>query len=183
MDGAREQVRVRSLARFTGANYDKGRPVAVQAAWFAVMNLVFTQWWCPSAWRPRILRAFGATIGERVFIRHRVRVLWPWKLTIGDDSWIGEDVWLLNLEPIRIGHDVCLSQGAQLITGSHDRRSATFEFDNGSIFVDDGAWVAVRATVLRGVTIGRGATVGATALAHRDVPPGEVLTANGRTGR
>ena len=115
----------RSLRTFTGAGYDKGRPVAVQALWFATMNLVFMKWWFPARLRPGLLRAFGATVGERVFIRHRVRVLWPWKLTIGDDCWIGEDAWLLNLEPITLEHDVCLSQGALLRTGSHDHCALT----------------------------------------------------------
>jgi putative colanic acid biosynthesis acetyltransferase WcaF len=64
-----------------------------------------------------------------------------------------------------------------LCTGSHDRTSASFEFDNAPIRVEDGAWVAARATVLRGVTIGRDAVVGATALVTRDVPPQGVVLA------
>lgn len=167
----------RDLAGFTGAGYDKGRPKAVQAAWFAVMNLVFVKWWCPASLRVALLRAFGATVGEGVLVRHRVRVLWPWKLEIGDASWIGEGAWLLNLEPITIGRDVCLSQEAFLCTGSHDRRSPTFEFDNAPIVVGDRAWVGARATVLRGVTVGAGATVGAAALVTRDVPLGETVLA------
>ena len=89
---------MRDLASFTLAGYDKGRGRVVQALWFAVMNLVFMSWLCPASWRVAVLRLFGAEIGDRVVIRHRVRVLWPWKLRIGDDSWIGEGAWLLNLE-------------------------------------------------------------------------------------
>ena len=122
---------MRDLSSFTKAGYDKGRPVAVQAAWFAVLNLVFMKWWCPAALRVRLLRAFGAEIGPDVLIRHRVRVLWPWKLTIGANTWIGEGAWLLNLEPIDIGHDVCVSQEALLCTGGHDHRSADFGYRNG----------------------------------------------------
>jgi len=167
----------RSLRAFTGTGYDKGAGWVKQAAWFAVLNLVFGTWWCPGALRPWLLRAFGATVGERVLIRHRVRVLWPWKLTVGDDCWIGEGVWLLNLEPITLGHDVCLSQEAFLCTGSHDRRSASFEYDNAPIRVGDGAWVAAQSLVLRGVHIGEAAVVGARAIVSRDVPPGEGVRA------
>jgi putative colanic acid biosynthesis acetyltransferase WcaF len=149
----------RSLRTFTGHGYDKGRPLPMQAVWFATMNLVFMKWWFPARLRPALLRVFGATVGERVLIRHRVRVLWPWKLTIGDDCWIGEDAWLLNLEPITIEHDVCISQGAMLCTGSHDRRDPAFEFDNRPIRVGAGAWIAARATVLRGVFVTRGEIV------------------------
>lgn len=174
------------LADFTGVGYDKGRSPAWQVAWLVVSGTVFTRWWCPARLRVAILRAFGATIGEGVLVRHRVRVHWPWKLTIGDHSWVGEEAWLLNLEPIVIGSDVCVSQGALLCTGSHDRHSPSFEFDNAPVRVEDGAWVAVRATVLRGVTVGAGAVVGAGALVTRDVPAGAVVLAPGAsapTGR
>jgi putative colanic acid biosynthesis acetyltransferase WcaF len=157
----------RSLRSFTGCGYDKGRPVAVQALWFATMNLAWTKWWFPARWRPPLLRLFGARVGNRVFIRHRVRVLWPWKLTIGDDCWIGEDAWLLNLEPITIEHDACISQDAFLCTGSHDHRDPAFEYDNGPIHVGAGAWVAARATLLRGVRITEGEVVPAGAIRGR----------------
>jgi putative colanic acid biosynthesis acetyltransferase WcaF len=165
----------RRLGGFTGAGYDKGRSLAWQAAWFATQHLIFAKWWFPARLRPRVLRAFGATIGRDVLIRHGVRVHWPWKLTIGNDCWIGEDASLLNLEPITIGSDVCISQGAFLCTGSHDRRSPTFEFDNGPITIGDGAWVAARAIVLRGTTMYEGTIVGAGAVVARDVERGEAV--------
>lgn len=167
----------RSLRDFSGVGYTKGRGVLWQAAWFASLNLVFMSWWCPKAWRPRLLRVFGARIGERVFIRHRVRVQWPWKLVIGDDCWIGEDVWILNLEAVTIGDDVCLSQGAFLCTGSHDRKSTSLEYDNGPITIGNGAWIATQALVLRGVIIAPGAVVGARAVVSKDVPAGAVVRA------
>ncbi|WP_084727325.1 DapH/DapD/GlmU-related protein [Rhodococcoides yunnanense] len=161
---------MRSLAGFTGAGYDKGRPFVVQALWLAVSTSVLGRWWCPNSLRIRVLRAFGAQIGDGVLIRHGVRIHWPWKLSIGDNSWVGEDAWILNLEPVTIGADSCISQAVLLCTGSHDRRSATFEFDNAPIVIGDRVWVAARATVLRGVTVGDDATIGATALVTSDVP-------------
>ena len=171
----------RQLREFTGAGYDKGRPVLVQAAWFVIQNLVFAKWWFPARWRPGVLRLFGGQVGSRVLIRHRVRVHWPWKLAIGDDVWIGEDAWILNLEPVTIGNDVCVSQGAFLCTGSHQRRSHSFEFDNAPIILDDGSWVAAKAVVLRGVTVHSGAVVGAGAVAVADVPPGATMLAQSQT--
>ena len=147
------QTPPRSLRSFTGAGYDKGRNVLWQAAWFATLNLVFMKWWLPPRLRPPILRAFGATVGERVLIRHRVRVQWPWKLTIGDDCWIGEGAWLLNLERVALDHDVCVSQEAFLCTGSHRHSDPAFGFDNAPIIIGAGAWIAARATVLRGTTV------------------------------
>ncbi|MGD7707101.1 DapH/DapD/GlmU-related protein [Microlunatus sp. Y2014] len=169
--------RRRRLAGFTGAGYDRGRGVGWQVGWLLVSGLVTQRWWCPVSLRVAILRAFGAHIGSGVNLRHAVRIHWPWKLTIGDDSWIGERAWLLNLEPITIGADVCISQDVFLCTGSHDHRSPTFEFDNGPIRVEDGAWVAARATVLRGVTVGADSIVGAAALVVSDVAPGSTVLA------
>lgn len=160
----------RRLGQFTGVGYDKGRGVLWQATWQLASSLLVMPWFVPSRMRVVVLRAFGARIGSGVNFRSGVRVHWPWKLEIGDDSWIGERVWLLNLEPIRIGSDVCVSQAAFLCTGSHDQRSPSFEFDNSPIRIEDGAWIAARATILRGVTVGANAIVGATALVSRDVP-------------
>lgn len=160
----------RNLAGFTGAGYDKGRPKIIQALWILVSTLVCDRIWCPPQLRVAILRTFGASIGNNVLIRHGVRIHWPWKLTIADNVWIGVDAWLLNLEKITIGSDVCISQGAFLCTGSHDQNSPTFEFDNAEIVIADGVWIAARATVLRGVNVGANAVVGAMALVHKDVP-------------
>jgi acetyltransferase-like isoleucine patch superfamily enzyme/glycosyltransferase involved in cell wall biosynthesis len=159
--------RRRVLRDFDAAGYDRGRNKTWQAAWFAVQNLLFDAWWCPSSLRPRILRLFGAQIGERVFIRHRVRVLWPWKLVVKDDCWIGEDAWLLNLEPITLERDVCVSQGAFLCTGSHDHRKSTFDYDNAPITIGEGAWIAAKSIILRGAVIPPGAVVKAGAVVSR----------------
>jgi putative colanic acid biosynthesis acetyltransferase WcaF len=167
----------RRLAGFTGRGYDKGRGIITQVAWLTAQSLLLQHWFCPVPLRVAVLRAFGADIGRNVLIRHRVRIHWPWKLRVGDDCWIGEGTWLLNLEPISIGNDVCISQDVLLCTGSHDRRSPTFEFDNGPIAVGDGAWIAARATVLRGVTVGEDAVVGAAALVHQDVERGALVLA------
>lgn len=163
---------LRRLSRFTGKGYDKGRPLAVCAAWALVAEPLTRSVLCPSRVRAEVLRRFGAQIGQNVNIRNDVRIHWPWKLSVGDNSWIGVGSYLLNLEPIEIGADVCISQQVFLCTGSHQANDPAFEFDNGPIEVQDGAWVAARATVLRGVTVGKDAVVGATALVVKDVAEG-----------
>jgi putative colanic acid biosynthesis acetyltransferase WcaF len=168
---------MRNLAAFTTAGYDRGRTLSWQVAWVVTSRLVFQAWWLPARMRPKILRKFGATIGEGVLIRERVRVHWPWKLTIGDHSWIGEGAWLLNLEPITIGHDVCVSQEALLCTGSHDRHDPAFGYDNGPIVIEAGAWVAARAIVLRGVVVGAGAVIPAGQTVSASVPANELAGA------
>lgn len=169
---------MRDLPAFKPTGYEKGRGRIVQALWFGVMNTVFMAWFTPAWVRTALLRAFGAEIGTGVLIRHRVRVLWPWKLTVGDYTWIGEGVWILNLEPVAIGAHVCVSQEALLCTGSHDHRAGDFRYRNAPITVDDGAWIATRATILAGVNVGRCAVVAAGAVVHKDLPELTLQTAN-----
>lgn len=159
-----------SLAGFTGRGYHRGRGLPTQIAWLLISRSVLFRWWMPNRARVAVLRAFGAKIGPGALIRHDVKIHWPWKLAVGESSWIGEGAWILNLENVAIGSNSCISQGALLCTGSHDRFSATFEFDNGPIIIGDQVWVAARATVLRGVRIGDGATIAATAVVAHDVP-------------
>lgn len=168
----------RQLANFMGTGYDKGRSIPVQVAWMIVSTTVLPRWWMPNAIRIKILRMFGANIADGVLIRHGVKIHWPWKLTIGAHSWIGERAWLLNLEHITIGQNVCVSQDVLLCTGSHDRHSPSFEFDNAAITIEDGCWIATRATILRGTTIGRNSVIGATSLVTRNIPAGTLHTNN-----
>lgn len=166
-----------NLSGFRGVGYDKGRGPLWLVGWIVMDRLLVRRIYCPAQLRVHVLRLFGAEIGRGVLIRHGVQIHWPWKLSIGDHSWIGVGAWLLNLEPISIGANVCISQDVLLCTGSHDRRSPTFEFDNGPITVEDRVWLAARSTVLRGIRIGAGSTVGACVLVAFDVEPGTTLLA------
>lgn len=166
-----------SLDGFTGRGYERGRSIGVQVLWLIARELLM-KWWCPNRFRIMVLRIFGARIGAGVLIRHQVKIHWPWKLEVGANSWIGEEVWILNLEQVTIGSNTCISQGVLICTGSHDRRSPTFEFDNAPIVIGDSVWVAARATVLRGTRIGDGVTIGATVVVTGDVPPETTLLAS-----
>ncbi|WP_316667507.1 hypothetical protein [uncultured Propionibacterium sp.] len=158
------------LAEFTGRSYDKGRGRLMCAVWALVADPIQRSVLVPPWLRARLLRAFGARIGRGTLIRHGVRVHWPWKLTVGRDCWVGVGAYLLNLDRITIGDDVCISQQAMLCTASHDADDPHFEIELGPVVVGSGSWIAARATVLRGVTIGEDVVVGATALVVGDVP-------------
>jgi putative colanic acid biosynthesis acetyltransferase WcaF len=147
----------------------------MQLLWMMVSRCVTMHWWCPNQLRVVVLRMFGARIGTGTLIRHGVKIHWPWKLEIGRHTWIGESTWILNLEPVTIGSNTCISQDVLLCTGSHDRFSRTFEFDNAPIAIGDSVWIAARSTILRGVRVADGATVGATSLVTADVPEGATV--------
>ncbi|MFB2555280.1 acetyltransferase [Herbiconiux liangxiaofengii] len=151
------------------------RPKAVVYLW-SVAELLFVTnpWQISSGLRTRVLRLFGAEIGHDVVFRPRTRVKFPWKLHIGDRSWIGEGVWFHNQDHIRIGSDVVVSQETMLTTGSHAHRR-DMALITKPITIEDGAWVTSRCMVLGGVTIGRSALVGPMTVVSRDVAPNTII--------
>jgi putative colanic acid biosynthesis acetyltransferase WcaF len=129
--------------------------------WWLVQNLIFKTFWFPSKARVATLRLFGAKIGQQVLIRRGVRVHFPEKLTIGDNSWIGEDVWFINHEGIDIGSNVCVSQSVVICSSSHDFRTSSLDYKHSDIQICDGAWICLRATILAGGKIGVNSVVSA----------------------
>lgn len=168
---------MKDLSGFQGYGYDKGRPKHIQALWLLVQGTFLQRWWFPPRLRVKVLRAFGARIEEGVLIRHGVTIHWPWKLHIKKNSWVGVGTWILNLEPVTIGENSCLSQDTYICTGSHLFGHENFEFDNAPIEIGDRVWVASRASILRGVRVGDDSVIGAMALVTRDVPAGSKVLA------
>jgi len=151
----------------------RGRSKAVEAAWYLIKCAFFLSalpW--PSSLKRALLRLFGARIGAHVYIKPRVNVHFPWKLEVGDHTWIGEEVFLLNMEPIVIGAHCCISQRAFLCTGNHDFRQVSMPYRNRSIVVEDGAWIGAQSFVGPGITVGSEAVVAAGSVVTRNLPRG-----------
>ena len=132
----------------------------------------------PSALRVTLLRMFGARIGSGAVIRANVNVSYPWRLTLGDDVWIGEETVILSLAPVRIESSVCISQRAFLCTGSHDFRSEKFTLVTRPITVRGGSWIAAQAFIAPGVEIGEGSMVCAGSVVVENVPPRSIVRGN-----
>jgi putative colanic acid biosynthesis acetyltransferase WcaF len=161
------------------AHYQIGRSIPVQLAWF-LFGLPLLR--CPvlisSALRRKLLMWFGASIGEGVVVKPGVRVKFPWKLTVGRHCWIGEDCWIDNLAPVKLGDHVCLSQGSYLCTGSHDWSDRAFALITRPIEIQAGAWIAARASVAPGTVIGEHAVIGFGAVVSGVVPSYEIYAGN-----
>jgi putative colanic acid biosynthesis acetyltransferase WcaF len=131
-----------------------------------------------SSIRSLVLRLFGAKVGIGVVLKPGLRVKYPWFLSIGDHSWIGEDVWIDNLTKVTIGTNACISQGVYLCTGSHDWSDPAFGLLVQAITIEDGAWVGARAVICPGVTIAECAVVAAGSVVTKDVPADEIHAGN-----
>jgi putative colanic acid biosynthesis acetyltransferase WcaF len=172
-------TRIRNDLFAPGKGFSRGRSMPVEAVWYLLKCFLFlTPLPFPSRLKCAVLRGFGATVGSGVVIKPRVNIHFPWKLSVGDHTWIGEEVFILNLEPVKIGAHCCLSQRAFLCTGNHDYRRADFAYRSQPITVEDGAWVGAQSFIAPGVTIGSEAVITAGSVVTRDQPPGKVCAGN-----
>ena len=159
--------------------FNRGRSAAVFASWYLLKCVFFLSplpW--PSAWRSILLRWFGAKVGRRVYWKPRVNVHFPWKLTVGDYCWVGEEVCIYNFEPVTIGSHCCLSQRALLCAGNHDYRRPDMAYRNAPITLANGVWIGAQSFVGPGISIGTDAVVAAASVVTRDLPVGMVCQGN-----
>lgn len=126
-------------------------------------------------WRRFALRLFGARLGSNVLIRPGVRITFPWKLSVGNHSWIGENATIYNIAPVAIGEHSVISQEAYLCTATHDHHDPSFPLVATPISIENECWVASRAFIGPGVTVGQGAVVGAHAVVLSNVEPGIIV--------
>lgn len=142
----------------------------VQAIFISLSPQVFY------GWRRFWLRSFGATIGKKVLIRPSVKITYPWKVSIGDYSWIGDDVVLYSLGEIEIGRNTVISQKSYLCTGSHDYTKETFNIIANRITIGNECWVATDVFIAPGIVIADGAVIGARSSVFKNIKTNTINT-------
>ena len=148
------------LSRSSTAGFDPGRSYPVRALWVVVEALVLLNPIVTSYGLKRwLLRRFGAHVGRNVIVKPNVHVKYPWRLSVGDNSWLGERCWIDNFVQVAIGANVCISQGAYLCTGNHDWSDPAMTRFVEPVTVEAGAWVGAFARIAPGVTVGENAVV------------------------
>jgi len=129
----------------------------------------FRRWW---------LRLFGAEVGQNVNLYPSAHIYFPWNLTIGDWSAVGEWALIYNLGPVTIGSHTTISQRTHLCAGTHDYTDATMPLQKPPITIGDQAWICADAFIGPGVNVGEGAVVGARAVVVKPVEPWTVVAGN-----
>lgn len=164
---------IHDLSRFELPPGFRGRSALVVQLWWMAQATLFRH--SPQfayGFRRWLLRMFGAQVGAKVLLRPSVTVTYPWKVTIGDYAWIGDDVVLYSLGPISVGAHSVVSQRSYLCAGDHDPLSETFEIRARPVQIGSHAWIASDVFVAPGVSIGNGTVVGARSSVFRDLPAG-----------
>ncbi len=169
-----------NLSEFNrGKGLKRGKPYLVEVVWYLLKMLIFlTPFPWPNKIKIFLLRMFGAEIGERVVIKPRVNIHFPWKLEVGDNVWIGDEVFILNFEPIKLESNVCISQRAFLCGGNHNYKDEAFSYRNGPIKVREGAWIGAQCFVAPNITIDEYCVISAGSIVTQNMPSSKVCAGN-----
>jgi len=170
MDRQNFVSRVR-LSQFDSAlGLDRGAPRWKEGLWYLTKILFFrSKLPYPSFFKASLLRIFGAKVGKNTIIKPNTNIHFPWKLKMGDNVWLGEEVFILNFEPITVGNNVCISQRSFLCGGNHDYKTPSMDYRNGPIVLMDGCWIGATSFVGPGVTVGLDTVIVAGSVVTSDV--------------
>lgn len=167
------------LSKFNNDAFHRGAPVWKELFWRMLQQGLFNiEWLKVYGLKHRMLVMLGAKLASGVVFKPKAKITFPWKLSVGENSWIGEEAWLLNLDRIEIGANVCISQRALLCTGSHNWKKESFDLITKPIIIEDGAWICADVFIGPGVTIGKNAVVTAGSVVTQDLPPDMICSGN-----
>lgn len=167
------------LSQYDQSWFDRGRPGWFILLWWLVQGLLFPLSPHPAnGFRCWLLRCFGAKIGRRVVIRASARFVYPWKVEIGDWSWVGDRVMFYSLDRIVVGSHCVISQHSYLCTGSHNSRDRAFGLITKPIAIGNGTWIATDCFVAPGIRIGANSIIGARSTVLNDIPARKVAWGN-----
>ena len=124
------------------------------------------------------MKIFGASIGVGGRIKPNVKITCPWLLSIGDHCWLGENLWIDNLDVVTIGDNVCLSQGVYICTGNHDFKKLKFDLCCSPVVLDSESWIAAYSRIGPGSIVGRGAVVAFGSVVTGTVSAGSIVRGN-----
>jgi len=169
-----------NLAAFDSTKgLDRGVSKIKEICWYLIKMLFFlSSFPFPNGFKTSVLRWFGAKVGSGVIIKPRVNIHMPWKLNLGDNVWIGEEVFILNFESTFIGNNVCISQRAFICGGNHDYLDPTMPYRNGPIMLKDGCWVGASSFIGPNVTIGTDTIVTAGSVVTRSLEANGIYRGN-----
>jgi putative colanic acid biosynthesis acetyltransferase WcaF len=146
------QKQTTDLSKFNNNWYDPGASFFKRGLWYIINAVFFVSYFPLNGIKIFLLRLFGASVGKGVILKPSINIKYPWKLTIGNYVWIGEKVWIDNLDEVTIGSNVCISQGAMLLCGNHNYKKAPFDLMTGKIVLEDGTWIGAQSVVCPGVS-------------------------------
>ncbi len=129
-------------------------------------------------YRILLVRFFGGKIDWNASLHPTATIDYPWNLSVGTKSSLGENCWVYAMASIKIGDSSCIGKDVYLLTGSHNIGSSTFDLITKPISIGDGCWIATASIILPGTQIGDYSVVAASSVVAKDVDNNTVVGGN-----
>ncbi len=166
------------LSKFNNDWYNPGSKLKV-ILWFFANSLIINNYLpIPMSIKVLVLRLFGAKIGKNLTLKPKVNIKYPWFLKIGNNVWIGETAWIDNFVKVTIEDNVCVSQGALLLTGNHDYKKSTFDLIPKEIYLEKGVWIGAKSVVCGGVRCMSHSVLAVNSVASKNLNPYKIYQGN-----
>lgn len=167
-----------NLSKFNNSWYNPGNSPK-KILWYFI-NLIFfkSSFFWPQLIKLLFLKSFGAKLGKAIYIKPNINIKYPWFLEIGNNVWIGENVWIDNLAKVKIDDNVCISQGAMLLSGNHNYKKSSFDLIIESIHLKEGSWVGAKSVICPGVTVNSHAILSVNSVATNDLEAYSIYKGN-----
>lgn len=130
-----------------------------------------------------ILKIVGMRFGNNFKSLSVFSIGAPNKLEAGDNVFISTNVGMLADGGIFLGDNVMLASSCFITSVDHNFSNVKIPMNKqgirlGRVKIEDDVWVGFNATVLKGVTIGRGAIIGAGSVVTKDIPAYAIVVGN-----
>lgn len=160
------------LNSFNNDSYKVGAGLLKRFLWYVCNMLFFNSYLLPFYYpKTLLLRSFGAQVGKGLVIKPKVNIKYPWKLQVGNHVWIGEQVWIDNLDQVRILDHVCVSQGALILCGNHNYKKPSFDLITAPIILEEGVWIGAQCIVTGGCVCGSHSVLTVGSVASKNLEP------------
>lgn len=117
-------------------------------------------------------------LGQNVYVGHQTILKGYYRntMTIGDETWIGQQCFFHSAGGLTVGCRVGIGPGVRIITSNHREAGrelpilfSPIEFS--AVTIGDDSDIGMGTIVLPGVTIGKGAQIGAGSVVTSDIAP------------
>jgi putative colanic acid biosynthesis acetyltransferase WcaF len=169
------------LAQFNNSWYKPGASFLKRTCWYFINSFFFNSNFPINGIKVFLFKCFGGKAGKDVIIKPNVNIKYPWRLSLGNHVWIGENVWIDNLDDVLIESNVCISQGALLLCGNHNFKKPGFDLITGKIILKEGSWIGAKCIVGPNVIVSENAILQVGSVATKNLEKSGIYRGNPAT--